>query len=275
MSALVTEQHIESYTKDGVLLVRNLFDSKWIHLVAEGIEENLRNPTQRTREYVNEPETGMHFFFDACVKGEIEAYDCLMMSSPMAEAAAKIMRSSTAILFYISVFVRTPGTHRRTPWHQDQLSWAAAGDQALSAWMPLDPVPKETALEFVRGSHRWTSVYQRPPFFQTEYEGEKLGEFAPFPDIENHRDDYEIVSWEMEPGDCLFFHGMTIHGGSGNLPAGLGRRAVSVQWLGDDARFRVHEDDPQISKELLKYDLKSGEKLVCDLCPIVFPPINT
>ena len=97
--------------------------------------------------------------------------------------------------------------------------------------------------------------------------------FRAFPDIESHRDDYEILGWGMEPGDCLIFHGMTTHGGSGDLPSGLRRRSVSVQWLGDDARFRLLEgdDDPHISKELLNFGIRPGEPIVCDMCPVAFP----
>ena len=94
-----------------------------------------------------------------------------------------------------------------------------------------------------------------------------------FPDIESQRDNYEILAWDMEPGDCLVFHGMTAHGGSGNLPSGLARRAVSVQWLGDDARFRLipgHEDS-HVSEELLQHGVKPGEPVICDICPVVWP----
>ena len=222
---------------------------------------------------MNDAENGIRFFYDARVLGEVSGYDRLMMNSPMAEAVAQAMGSSQAILFYISVFVRSAGTRNRTPWHQDQPSWSAVGDHACSAWLSLDPVPRETALEFVRGSHRWERQFQRPPFFHFAYEGDDRSKLPAFPDIESHRDDYEILAWDMEPGDCLIFHGMTTHGGSGSLPAGLGRRAVSVQWLGDDARFRLLEgrDDPHISEELLSFGIKPGEPIVCDMCPVAFP----
>ena len=271
MNTLVTSEQMASYQSDGVVLIRNLFGTEWLEVLAEGIEENLCNPSKRTTDYVNEPHA--RFFYDARTLGEIDAYDRLMMKSPMAEAVARLMGSSRAILFYISVFVRSSGTRNRTPWHQDQPSWSAQGNDACSAWLSLDPVPRETALEFVRGSHRWGTEFQRSEFFHFTYEVDKKTNRHPFPDIETHRDDYEILAWEMEPGDCLIFHGMTAHGGSGDLPPGLGRRAVSVQWLGDDARFRLlaGRDDPHISEELLNHGVKPGEPVVCDLCPVAFP----
>ena len=46
------------------------------------------------------------------------------------------------------------------------------GNHACSAWMSLDPVPRETALEFVGGSHRWKTEYERPEFFNYRYESD-------------------------------------------------------------------------------------------------------
>ena len=194
----------------------------------------------------------------------------------MAQTAAEIMGSTLAMPFYISVFVRSAGTKNRSPWHQDQKSWSIQGNQACSAWLSIDHVPKDTALEFVAGSHRWDTEYQMASFFDSVYEQDDPT-LPEFPDIQNHREDYDILSWEMAPGDCVFFHGMTAHGGSGDLPDGLGRRAVSVQWLGDDARFRLlpQGDDPSIAEEVLKHGVKPGEPLVCEMCPVAFPRAHT
>ena len=137
----------------------------------------------------------------------------------------------------------------------------------------MDEVPRETALEFVRGSHRWETEYQRPEFFQFRYESDEQSSLTTFPDIESHRDNYEILGWDMEPGDCLVFHGMTTHGGSGNLPPELGRRSVSVQWLGDDARYRLipSHKDPHITEELVQHGVNPGDPVICDICPVAWP----
>ena len=273
MALLPNNDQVLAFQRDGVVLLRQLFDARWLEVVAEGVAETLHRPSKRTTDYLNDPASGDHFFYDARTLGEVEAFDHFMLESPMAEAISRLMMSSQAILFYISVFVRSAGVRARTPWHQDQKSWSAEGLQACSAWTPLDPVPRETALEFVRASHNWEREYQRAGFFEIRYEGDDRTRLPPFPDIESRRDEFEILAWDMEPGDCLVFHGMTAHGGSGDLPADLGRRAVSVQWLGDDARFRLLPggDDPHISEELLRRGIKPGDPPICDICPCAWP----
>ena len=272
-ASAITGQHLRDYHRDGVVLVRQLLDEDCQRLLANGVECGLANPSARTSEYVKDTAGGDRFFFDAVIRGQIEPFDRYTAESPMAETVARLMGSSRAILFYMTVFVRSPGTPTRTPWHQDQPSWSAVGDQACSLWTSLDPVPLGSGLEFVRGSHRWSQSYQRPPFFHRQYEGDDKRLLPAFPDIEAHRDEYDIASWEMAPGDCLVFHGMTAHGGSGDLPPGLGRRAVSVQWLGDDARIRETGglDDPDISRDLLRHGVGPGQSPVCEMCPVVWP----
>ena len=34
------------------------------------------------------------------------------------------------------------------------------GSQVCSIWLPLDPIPLHSAVEYVAGSHRWQQQYQ-------------------------------------------------------------------------------------------------------------------
>ena len=69
------------------------------------------------------------------------------------------------------------------------------------------------------------------------------GELEEVPDVEADRSAHEILGWELEPGDAVAFHMLTLHqaGGSPTL-----RRAFSVRLLGDDARYapRPHPTSP-------------------------------
>lgn len=43
---LVTEEQIAQYQSDGAVLLRNVFSQQWVDLVREGIEINLKSPSQ-------------------------------------------------------------------------------------------------------------------------------------------------------------------------------------------------------------------------------------
>ena len=106
---------------------------------------------------------------------------------------------------------------------------------------------QDAPVEFIRGSHRWGRWFA--PFDSmtdgSRYESEA---FERCPDIEAHRADYEIVSWELEPGDCIFFHGLMLHQGRSNPTKATRRRTVTHRWLGDDATFAVREPISEFPK---------------------------
>jgi ectoine hydroxylase-related dioxygenase (phytanoyl-CoA dioxygenase family) len=70
-------------------------------------------------------------------------------------------------------------------------------------------------------------------------EGEML------PDIEGNPDAFDIVQFDVEPGDVLVHHYRTIHGAGGNLSRYQVRRAASLRYCGDDIRFKTRPWAPR------------------------------
>ena len=48
---------------------------------------------------------------------------------------------------------------------------------------------------------------------------------------------WPIISWPCEPGDCVVFHGKTLHGSDGNESENVWRRVLSTRWFGEDAKI--------------------------------------
>lgn len=139
------------------------------------------------------------------------------------------------------------------------------------------PVEKKSALEFVRGSHKWQQKYKQTNFGALTNDARDQVEFAdsdavPFPDVENHRNDYDILSWDMQPGDCVAFNARMIHGGSGNLSEGRELKIFNTQWLGDDVRvkFRPEGMDPDHSQIMREHGMTSGDRPNGELYPQVW-----
>jgi ectoine hydroxylase-related dioxygenase (phytanoyl-CoA dioxygenase family) len=135
------------------------------------------------------------------------------------------------------LFLKEGGSARRTPWHQDTSYLRIRGSQMVAVWVSLDPLPKEHALEFVRGSHLGT-LYNGSAFAAHDDTAPlyKRSLLPRLPDIQGARDDFEILSWPIEPGDLLVFHLGILHGGAGTEP-GIRRRTLSLRFLGPDVVF--------------------------------------
>ncbi len=135
------------------------------------------------------------------------------------------------------LFLKEGGAARRTPWHQDTSYLRMLGSQLVACWISLDPLPKEHCLEFVRGSHQGVmfngSAFAAHDDTAPLYKKSKLPRL---PDIQAERDGFDILSWDVDPGDVIVFHLGTLHGGAGTAP-GLRRRTVSLRFLGPDVVF--------------------------------------
>ena len=91
-------------------------------------------------------------------------------------------------------------------------------------WIPVDPVPLENgAMMSLRGSHRTGKLYQPNVFVSQAPLPGAQGEMLP--DIEGHMDDYDLVHFNVEPGDVIVHHYRTVHGAGGNARRYQVRRA--------------------------------------------------
>lgn len=269
MPLLITDQDVADFQQDGAVCLRGAFDSTAVSLIETGVEKTLKSPTPYAR-VQSKPEDPGYFFTDYYMWRKHAEFATLMHQGPGGEIAARLTESQSIRYFYDGMFVKEPGTERGSDWHQDQPYYNVDGNQLCVIWIPIDPIEMGTALRLVKGSHRWGKWFQ-PVFFASERVLDGASEmFEPMPDIDGNPDDYEILTWAMEPGDCIVFHPLMIHGASGNPRNDRRRRAVSTTWLGDDTVYgeRAAEVEPKIEG----YDFKPGQRLdVESVFPLVWP----
>jgi ectoine hydroxylase-related dioxygenase (phytanoyl-CoA dioxygenase family) len=262
--SLIKEPLIAEFQHEGCAVLRGIF-KPWISGLEVGIEENMASPTFRERTY-HPADGSAPFFQDFCNWDRIAGYRALVRKSPMARIAARLMRSSIARIFHDHVLVKEPGNSIATPWHQDAPYYLVKGSQSVSFWLPLDPVPRERTLEFVAGSHRAGKEYRPDRFDGTRlYEGDTS---EPVPDVDANREAYDIRGWALDPGDAVVFNFRTLHAAPANFST-TRRRAISVRWVGDDARFvkRLGRTSPPFPD--LKYE--DGAPFRAPEFPVLYP----
>ena len=196
-----------------------------------GIELNLAHLSPRAK-IASAPSDPGRFVEDFCTWRENPHYRRFIVESPLAETAARLMRSRSARLYHDHLLVKEPGTRQPTPWHQDQPYYNIEGTQNASFWIPVDPVSRASTLEFVAGSHRGPWLMPRS-FMDSQAKWFPEGSLADLPDIEARRDEFPILGWELEPGDAVCFHMLTLHASRG-VDGTRRRRVFSVRFLGDD-----------------------------------------
>jgi ectoine hydroxylase-related dioxygenase (phytanoyl-CoA dioxygenase family) len=233
------------------------------------VDCNMAAPGEFSKTYTTEGDDG-NFFGDYCNWDRIPEYRSFFFDSPAGEMAAELMQSQTARIFHEHVLVKEPGTSNPTPWHHDQPYYCVNGKQVVSLWIPLDKVPQASCPEFVSGSHAWGKWFLPRKFNGVDYNHTEEW-LEPIPDIENQREDYEIRSWDLEPGDAIAFHYLTLHGAPPNMSKTLRRRGFAARWLGDDTTYAKRSGDISPPFPGLEKRLKVGDPLEAKEFPQVWP----
>jgi ectoine hydroxylase-related dioxygenase (phytanoyl-CoA dioxygenase family) len=172
------------------------------------------------------------FFEDFCNWSEIAAFQRIALESGLPATAAALTGAHEVRFYHDHVLVKSGGTTTPTPWHQDQPYYNIDGLQAVSFWIPLDPVPRESTLEFLAGSHLGPWLMPRS-FADQEAKWFPEGALGELPDIEADRSRYPILGWALEPGDAVAFHMLTLHAAAGSRTR---RRVFSARYIGEDVR---------------------------------------
>ncbi|MFM0327202.1 phytanoyl-CoA dioxygenase family protein [Caballeronia glebae] len=233
LASAVTPELIEAFRRDGAVCVRNIFREEEVAMLREGIDRNLATPSKRAKVASRLDDPGW-FFEDFCNWRANDAYRRFIAESAAPAVAGALMSCETVRPLSRPCAREEPNTRQRTPWHQDQPYYNIAGSDNVSMWIPVDPVARESTLEFVAGSQRGPWLMPRT-FMENEAKWFPEGSLADLPDIEANHDAYPIVGWALEPGDMVCFNMLTLHA-SGGVAGNERRRAFSIRIIGDDVR---------------------------------------
>jgi ectoine hydroxylase-related dioxygenase (phytanoyl-CoA dioxygenase family) len=262
----LSEDVVEGFRREGAVLLKGVF-ADWVETLRRGVEHNLAEPGPFQRIYTPQHGAG-RFVGDYCNWARIPEYRAFVFDSPAAALARQLMGSRTSRFFHEHVLIKEPGTRELTPWHHDQPYYCVDGEQNVSFWTSLDEVAKESCVEFVAGSHRWGRWFRPRKFSGIPYD-HKNDRLEDMPDISGHRDDYRLLGWDVEPGDAIAFHFLTVHGAPGNLSSSRRRRAFAHRWLGDDAVYALRHGEISPPFPGLDQRLKPGDALATEEFPLV------
>ncbi len=259
---------VQAYARDGAVVLRGVLTPAELKRLEEGIEHNLAHLSPLAL-VASEPDDPGRFVEDFCTWADNPAYDDVLRHSALPHLSAQLMSSRSVRLYHDHLLVKEPGTRQPTPWHQDQPYYNVDGRQNVSFWIPVDPVPLDSSLRFVAGSHGGT-WYMPRTFRDQQARWFPEGALAELPAIDAEPGAFRQLAWALEPGDCLAFHMLSLHA-SGGVGPQQRRRVFSARYLGDDARhaprpWRTSPPFPGLADRL-----PAGAALDDPLFPPVWP----
>jgi ectoine hydroxylase-related dioxygenase (phytanoyl-CoA dioxygenase family) len=266
MPCELNQEQIEDFRRDGAIALRGVLDVAARQELATAIEQDIEAPGPFFHGYDSE-QGRFHGNLRLWETNDIFRKFCI--DSELPAMAMQLFGSDKVNLLYDQLFVKEAQMGQRTRWHNDQPYWPIRGQQVVSIWLALDETTAESGrLEFVRGSHQWDRWFQPEVFGKTDAisEYERNPEFEDIPDIESSRGDYDIISWDLQPGDAYLFHGMTVHGAGGNSLSNRRRRGCTIRYTGDDVTYDLRKG---LSPPLIHDALEQGGPIDSERYPVV------
>ncbi|MEH2268286.1 MAG: phytanoyl-CoA dioxygenase family protein [Nostoc sp.] len=253
----ISLQQVEAFERDGVICVKNVLDNIWVERMRAAVDKNVLIPGPLEVKGIPRAEGRVEHASSLWLTDT--DFRALAFESPLVTLAAQVLKSEKLNFLADGFFVKKPKANSRVGWHNDLPYWPIQGWQCCKIWLALDSVNQGNGrLEYIKASHRWGKELR---------EGSNPSWFAePQP--------HEILSWDMEPGDCLVHHFLTIHHSVTNISS-TQRRAVVTNWTGDDVTYYQRPnawpfrpfneiDLPEFNSFKAK---KAGEPIDCDIFP--------
>lgn len=258
----------EAYRQDGVICLRGTMGEDWLSIIEDAIDLFQAEQAEGDDHNVvvrGEGDDGA-FQYSSMMWRHNPLFRKVIFESHAPDLFGSLLGTRQLNFFYDFLLIKHPGCRSAsTPWHQDMSYYALHGTQIINCWIALDDIPVETALRFVRGSHRTGEVFRSVHFDPDRTYGGPMEERRLPPDFDRDGE-ADIVTVAMTRGDALVWNARTFHSAPGNHLARR-RAALSLNFAGDDVTYfdMPGESDPPDRGE----GLVEGGPITCTSFPVL------
>jgi hypothetical protein len=253
---MITQDQIETYHRDGYLLVPKLFSPEEIALLYSVATDD----TVTTNSFdLNDQEgkkTKLTLWFTA---GD-DSFGLMSRCRRTIETVQWLLGAGEVCHFHSKVMQKQPQVGGAWEWHQDYGYWYKNGflfpEAMISVMVALTDANKENGcLQVLKGTHKM----QR---FEHNFIGEQQGADADF--VREAEKVSDLVYCELKAGDVLFFHPNLLHRSEANLSDYPRWSVISAYNLSYNVPFREKHTSCITPVQVVpdKAILESGKKEV-------------
>jgi ectoine hydroxylase-related dioxygenase (phytanoyl-CoA dioxygenase family) len=270
----ITEKDVGNFEKDGVIRVKGAINENQLEKLDRAL-----TPYLARKKLINKLMFGDSLFFSKPNVWKSDPFFLKFVQQPIIiDLAAKLLRSSRVSLLQDVIFLKSSGAIKEFPWHHDISYAPIQGEKIMSFWMATESVSLHNGgLQFIKGSHRWTENFGPPPnllpiskLLPQYWMKSKTSNFSVrTPEDYDKYSKNDVVSFDLERGDLLAFHGRTQHRSGPNFAEEIDRKGYVVRFTGDDIIYDPHSNTGA-AFQLWNAKLNSGDKMSGPLFPLLY-----
>lgn len=254
----LTEEQIQTLERDGVVHIKNVFDSDWVEYLRSATGHQVENP---------------HFWAFAGTASKLydyiqrniwqtnKAFADFYYHSAMGHVLAQCGRTDE---IRVSTDLLMVNPNKGFKWHQDNQNGPITWDEGIRFWITMDETPAEYgAPVYLKASHRNNVVDEGAVFVDIESEG-----------MEEYKD--ELLEFRTMPGDMLIWHPRTIHkvdGPSDGIWTSY-RRVLGGTVAKGKSVYHDKRGTGGVLSDLGRHGLEDGNKLSSSFFPVVYPKFD-
>ena len=171
-------------------------------------------------------EFGQHWDFRENLWKQHAALEQWLLEEEPAQLAANLLQSDQIWLLRDQTYFKPPGSEH-TPWHQDALFIPVEGCTFLTLWIPLTPIADidDAPLEYWQPPHACCHLLEG---------GSALSHYKHYEKAWRQDETWKhLTTLGLQPGDCSFHDGWTLHGSQGHQAAEQRLAFVAVYGCGE------------------------------------------
>ncbi|MEM7519629.1 MAG: phytanoyl-CoA dioxygenase family protein [Pseudomonadota bacterium] len=270
----ITTAERDAFHRDGAARLKGKFSADWIEKLRRGIDADMAAPTENLARHTKDPDVP-GYFEDFWAWNKVPEFTDFVHNSPCAPLAAELLGAPSINLVMDNWFLREAGSASRPPFHQDLAYFDFEGTMCV-LWLPLEPVSKDNGIAFVRGSHLWDKLFMRVRFADghPSFEPEVVAgqTYHPPPDVNAEPEAYDLLQWDLDLGDCIFFDMRTLHGGLSSVMPTETVRRFTLRMTAPDGMIRYRGDWAKSERALFEAEgYKEGDRIAGDFFPQLWP----
>ncbi|GMI16892.1 hypothetical protein TrLO_g1719 [Triparma laevis f. longispina] len=252
---LISESDIQVLERDGVVLLKNVFDEDWVRYMREATMRQTQEPhfwsfagtASKLYDYIqrNVWQTNKafaNFYYHSAVG------DVLRQMGRCDE-----IRVSTDLLMV--------NPNKGFKWHQDNQNGPIIPEEGLRFWITMDSTPADYGSPvYLTGSHKNTAVPDNDVFVDIEMSG-----------LEEWKDRKQ--NFQVGPGDMLIWHPKTIHKIDGPADGiwDTYRRVLGGTVAKSNTLYHDKTGSGGVLSDLGRHGLQDGDKLSSPFFPMIYP----